>query len=717
MNGRKTITTILAFSLILFSYDSFTQTAEELFPKAIQLEEVNGKLEQAIEVYQMIVKDFSDNKPIAAKAQFHIGLCYEKLGLEQAQKAYEEVVNKYPDQQGEVTMAKERLASLKRAQSDLNHVPTFRKIEIASKPQNGVFSPDGKKLAFFSDGAVWIIPLHGKVNPDIAGEPIMLAKIPGGLDNGSLMSWSADGKWIAVNSMVDDEGAAYIIPVDGGEPRVVTLPDRGGHIWSYNLSLSPDGQMLAFSAIELNTQLEMPNPHKRYIYTIPTSGGEPQQVSSGWARQPSFSPDSEFIAYVGYRNREDWQENSEGSLMTGELWIAASIGTNPVKLANVNGRLRGPVWSPDRKYIAAHNEPGGTNDSKEIWVYPLTPDASSAGEPVKIALPNSSWNTLAGWTPNEELGVFIQSEEHTAIYTVPASGGRAVQITPEGGWPYYPRWSQNGEHIYFRMVEKMVDKEEYKITTQYVPAAGGNPIEVPVQPQRWLVSIVPGGGHNISPDGKRMIISAYQEPYNPDEGGDLWMIPLDGGSPTRLTNDETYESYPCWSPDGKWIAFVDDKTENNDFPAIYTMASEGGKMREIASRADSLEEGAIAYSTDGKHIAFFSAGAIKTIPVNGGQPKVLIANIKTRNYSAHSQLAYSPDGSKIAYNANGKIWIASLDAGEPQELLTGLPKNARNSEFGWSPDGEKIVFLSSIGGGSEFWLISDFLPKEATDNK
>ncbi len=77
MNGRKTITTILAFSLILFSYDSFTQTAEELFPKAIQLEEVNGELEQAIEVYQTIVKDFSDNKPIAAKAQFHIGLCYE----------------------------------------------------------------------------------------------------------------------------------------------------------------------------------------------------------------------------------------------------------------------------------------------------------------------------------------------------------------------------------------------------------------------------------------------------------------------------------------------------------------------------------------------------------------------------------------------------------------------------------------------------------------
>jgi TolA-binding protein len=68
-------------------------------PKAIQLEEVRGKQEEATEVYQTIVKDFQENKPIAAKAQFHIGLCYEKLGMKQAQNAYREVVNNYPDQQ------------------------------------------------------------------------------------------------------------------------------------------------------------------------------------------------------------------------------------------------------------------------------------------------------------------------------------------------------------------------------------------------------------------------------------------------------------------------------------------------------------------------------------------------------------------------------------------------------------------------------------------
>ena len=709
MNCKKTITMIMAVSLILMSYKSFAQTAEELLPKAIQLEEVKGELEEAIEIYQKIIKDFPENKSIAAKAQFHIGVCYEKLGLEQAQKAYEEVLKNYPGQKNEVAMAKNRLANLQRAQTDLNHNPTFRKIKIASNPQGGVLSPDGNKLAFFSNGAVWIVPLHGKVDPDIAGEPIKLAKIPGGWDSGSLMAWSADGEWIAVNSQIDEKGAAYIIPLDGGGPRVVALPDRGGHSYSYRLSLSPDGQILAFSGIELGKPLEMPHPHKRHIYTIPTTGGEPEQVSSGWARLPSFSPDGEFIAYVGYRNRDDWQEDSEGSLMIGDLWVVSSIEGNPVKLADVNGRLRGPIWSPDRKYIAAHYEPGGTNYSKEILVYPLTPDASSAGEPEKIVLPNGSWNMLAGWTPNDELGVFIQVEQHQAIYTVPVSGGKAVQVTPKGT-SYYPRWSQDGTRIYYRMVHKMGDREKYKVTTGYVPAEGGDPIEVLVKPERWLVSIVPGGGHNISPDDKKMVISAYQEPYNPDEGGDLWVIPLEGGAPTRLTNDKSYEGYPCWSPDGKWIAFVDEQTDNTDFPAIYIKPAEGGEMKQITFEADSLKEGAITFSRDGKHIAFFSTSAIKTIPVDGGQPTELVANINPRKFSRHSQLAYSPDGSKIAHNARGKIWITVLDGGITQELRTGLPEGARLSEFDWSPDGEKIVFLSNIGGKAEFWLISDFLP-------
>ena len=89
MNNRKTLTIIMAISMILGSYQSVAQTAEELFPKAMQLEEVKGELEKAIEVYQTIITQFSADRQIASKAQLHIGLCYEKLGNKEARKAYE----------------------------------------------------------------------------------------------------------------------------------------------------------------------------------------------------------------------------------------------------------------------------------------------------------------------------------------------------------------------------------------------------------------------------------------------------------------------------------------------------------------------------------------------------------------------------------------------------------------------------------------------------
>jgi len=311
---------------------------------------------------------------------------------------------------------------------------------------------------------------------------------------------------------------------------------------------------------------------------------------------------------------------------------------------------------------------------------------------------------VAGWTPNDELGVFLVAEAHDAIYTAPASGGKAVQVTPEGGG-YYPRWSPDGQRIYFRGF----DWEEETVTTLYVPAAGGDPVEVPVQSERWLVSIVPGGGLHVSPDGDWIIVSAYQQPYDPNEGVDVWKIPLAGGRPARLTNDVSHEQYPCWSPDGRWIAFTDwhEKSEDEGFAAIHIVPAEGGEIRQITFEGDSLGDGALAFSPDGERIAFFSGGTIKTIPVGGGRSEVLVAAVKS---AEHSQLAYSPDGSKIAHNADGKIWITPLDGGPPQELRTGLPEDAKLGDFGWSPDGERIAFMVTLGGEAEFWLISDFLP-------
>jgi Tol biopolymer transport system component len=685
------------------------QTGHDLFQQALVLEQAEGNLGAAIQLYERIADEFAGDRELVAKALVQMGRCYEKLGLTDARQVYRRVIDDFPEQQSEVAIARERLASLAQELAELRRGPTFRKIEIASKPQNGVLSPDGSKLAFVADGVVWAVPLEGNVDPNIAGEPVRLAEVPGAYDFGNNFAWSANGEWIAVNGD-DIENTAYLVSVGTGNPRMISLLARSGPL-GYRMSLSPDGQRLAYTAYDKTEEYSWYNGH---VYVVPIQDGEPLRVSSSWGSGAAFSPDGEFIAYVGFRERDDLPEGAQP--WSGDLWVVRSTGGVPVKLTDVDGILSSPVWSPDGRFIAVKGE-GNYGRIDGIWVYPLSADASSAGEPTEIVLPKRPVGRLAGWTPQNELGVFMETEYHSAIYTVPAPGGRATQVTPEGH-PYYPRWSPDGERIFLRWMRVGADKGPTGVRVAYVPAEGGAVVEVP-WPGQPLMSVVPGGGHNVSPDGEQIVIAAAEPALTSVHGGDLWTMPVDGGPLTRLTNDESQERYPCWSPDGQTIAFTDDSNEESEdggFTAIFVVSTTGGEPRQLTSEADSVGDGAIAFSPDGERIAFFSGDAIKTVPVQGGQPEVLVADVTS---GMHSHLEWSPDGSKIAHNVlelspagvSGTIWITPLDGGAPEELRTGLPQGARLSDFGWSPDGERIVFLAEFGGDFEFWLVSDFLPQ------
>ena len=186
-------------------------TAEELYQAGLYQEEVQGSLERAIDLFGRILIRFPDNRAVGARAQLHIGLCYEKLGQQEAQQAYRRVIADFPDHASEVAVARDRLADIERALAELNREPTFRRIEIASRPRNGALSPDGSNLGFTSGGSVWVVPLEGKVGPDIAGEPIRLTEPMGVYGIG--LSWSADGEWIAFNAEQEDEQGIYVIPV------------------------------------------------------------------------------------------------------------------------------------------------------------------------------------------------------------------------------------------------------------------------------------------------------------------------------------------------------------------------------------------------------------------------------------------------------------------------------------------------------------------------
>ena len=193
---------------------------------------------------------------------------------------------------------------------------------------------------------MWVVPVHGQVDPDIAGEPVRLTDAPGAWDVGNQLAWSADGEWIAVNSELHDEDAAYVIPAAGGEPRLIRGLERGaGHAQHTRLSLSPDGQRLSYSARDPGIPEDAPNSDHLFIYSMSTAGGEARRMTSVRGDMPAYSPDGEFIAFRSPRGKRDWPEDTERGQdeapFDADLWVVPSAGGTAVQARRREGPAPG----------------------------------------------------------------------------------------------------------------------------------------------------------------------------------------------------------------------------------------------------------------------------------------------------------------------------------------------------------------------------------------
>ncbi|MHA2054250.1 MAG: tetratricopeptide repeat protein, partial [Candidatus Hodarchaeales archaeon] len=427
MKNTKVFSTLLFLIvclLFIFSASFAQQTADQLLEKALYIEEAKGELQQAIDLYQQILKQYPENREAGAKAQLHIGLCYEKLGLKEAQKAYQKVLDNYPEFQNEVSVAKQKLTRLSRVLDETLKKPKFRKIRIPTKiTWNAQLSPDGQKLTLVSDEKLWFIPLSGKLGAEFSGVPVKLNT--GDVDiESSGVTWSGDGKWIAFNDKeymrneeLEGKQGIHIVSAEGGEPKKVLENWRDVRTINYRISLSPYGKTLAFSSVE---------GKKQYIYTISTAGGVPKRLVEAQAREPVFSPDGKMIAYV---------EDKNAGRAGGCLWVVPANGGTAKLVANA-GMASSPIWSPDGNMIAFLDY---NTEDQQIYIISIGEDGETAGDVITIDAPERTGGIrlLAGWTPDNKLGVIIRSLTEFGLYTLPVKGGKAALVL-HGGYPTQP---------------------------------------------------------------------------------------------------------------------------------------------------------------------------------------------------------------------------------------------------------------------------------------
>ncbi len=186
--------------------------------------------------------------------------------------------------------------------------------------------------------------------------------------------------------------------------------------------------------------------------------------------------------------------------------------------------------------------------------------------------------------------------------------------------------------------------------------------------------------------------------------GDLWLAPRGGGAARRLTTGVGLESRPCFSPDGRLVAFSGQYDGNTD---VFIVPAAGGVPRRLTYHPDADE--VVGWTPDGSRVLFSSGRAsatvglpaLYTVGLEGGFPEELPMPTAVSG-------SYSPDGARMAYvptqqwqaawkryqgGQTTPVWIVSL----ADLKVEKVPRdNSNDSNPMWV--GDKIYFLSDRQG-------------------
>jgi TolB protein len=212
----------------------------------------------------------------------------------------------------------------------------------------------------------------------------------------------------------------------------------------------------------------------------------------------------------------------------------------------------------------------------------------------------------------------------------------------------------------------------------------------------------------FSPDGKEIAFTSERR----GEGYQLWLINAAGNNPTQLTTAPQQAVSPVWHPSGEQIAFT-------SFVGGHTMlASVAVKDRQERTLSEADGRWFLRVSPDATQLAFnYSPNGFSNIGVenvNAGTPLQLTFETSFTGFPC-----WSPDGKFIAYQTKHgdyqQVMVVPDGGGPPVQLTFD---KGDSWPFGWSPDGERIAFAGSRNGVWNVWWVarSDKSQKKLTRN-
>ncbi len=691
----KKLFTLLAIlvPLIILGAASAQQASLDLFQKALVKEKAEGNLEEAIALFQKVV-DKGEDEALAAQAQLHIGMCYEKLGLGKARDAYQKVIERFPKQAESVRAAREKLAQLQKGlMAEKAEDKSFKIRLVASNfgSRFGLVSPEGTSLAIMDSQS-----------GDLAIRDLKTGQMKRLTKKGSwataemflMGQWSPDGKKIAYAWFnKDNYPDLRLVGTDGSEPRIL-FDDKECEILP--TGWSPDGKFILAvvrkKAAEF--QIILVSAADGSVQVLKTS---PKPVGSG-SMIMGFSPDGKYIAYDAPQ-KENASEN--------DIFLLSRDGKQEIRIAEHPAQDKFLGWVPKSNVILFSSDRALSMD---VWMIHIA-DGKPVGEPVLV---KKDIGTIQPLGITDRGSLYYGAGSYLAdLYEAGVDLDKGVIVDPPKKLSqkffspiYYPKWSADGKSLAY-LVER---REAGKPSSFFICVRSGE------TERNVPISISSNWGLDWSSDGRSFFAAVTDK--NGRQG--LFRIDSQTGGLTLLSQSEPDSLIKVFAvaPDAKSIYYASFQWKKK-LSIIIERNLATGQEKELYRKAAPPDIGNLAVSQDSRYLSFSTSDAaanagyvIRIIDLADGKSRDILQG-KLGSFAPH---VWMRDGKSILFikRASGSseekngLWRVSAAGGEPTKIDLGM---AFKSNVDISPDEKRIIYTDAKLV-LEIWAMENFLPQE-----
>lgn len=346
--------------------------------------------------------------------------------------------------------------------------------------------------------------------------------------------------------------------------------------------------------------------------------------------------------------------------------------------------MRFPAISPDGKTVAFSYK-------GDIWTVP-----ANGGQARQITT-NPAYDAYPVWSPDSRQIAFASSREGSMdIYVVGRDGGTPRRVTTDSGDEYPMAW-RNDSTI-------MLKASIMPKATSIMFANFSQVYEVSDKGGRMrLFSDIPMEDISVGNDGALLYHDnkGYEDPFRKHHQSpicrDIWLYK--GGNYTKLTNFAGEDRTPVWGGDNNTYYYLSE--EDGTFNVYKRRIGETAKTQLTHYKGNPVRF--LTRSTDGT-LCYAYDGAIYTLK-EGSQPVRLNLSMVADDgsdklqrqvlRSGATEFAVSPSGKEIAFVVHGDVYVTSTDY-TTTKRITDTPEQERNVNF--SPDGRSLVYASERGG-------------------